>query len=223
MPDSVLLDPPPPVLADDGPGSRGGRSGYGGGDDHNDGHGDPVPLPIGNARLLVILALIASTMLFSGFIFSYVVQRGTQPPATTTGVPRLPSLWLNTTCVIASSVALLLAHIAQRRGRIIALRRWLFVTLAFAGAFLVVQVRLWRSLEAAGFVPSTSNYPGYFYLLTFAHFAHALVGVLLLLVATVRALAASATARLRTNLDVVAVFWHFVGLIWLTIWLVLTT
>lgn len=224
MPDSVLLEPPP-VLADSGSGGRHrGRDEFDGDDGRGPGDGADggAPVPISNARLIVILGLIASTMLFCGFIFSYVVQRGAQPESATSGLPRVPSLWPNSLCVLASSVALVFAHVAQRRGRARPLKLWLVASLLAAVAFLVVQIRLWRSLAAAGFVPSTNNFPGYFFLITLAHFAHALVGSILILLATLRALAGAAPARLRVRLDVTAFVWHFVGLVWLAIWFVLT-
>jgi cytochrome c oxidase subunit III len=222
MPDSVLLEPPP-ALADSGSGGRGrGGDEFDGDDGRSDRPDGSDSLPINNARLLVILLLIASTMLFCGFIFSYVVQRGAQPESATAGLPKVPSLWPNSLCVLASSLFLVLAHVAQRRGRAGALKLWLLASLGAAIAFLIVQIRLWKGLAAAGFVPSTNNFPGYFFLITLAHFAHAVAGAILILIALLRALGGTPAARLRVGLDVTAFVWHFVGLIWLAIWFVLT-
>jgi cytochrome c oxidase subunit 3 len=225
MPDSVLLDPPP-LLSDSGSGGRDrGRDDFDGDGGRGPGEpsGDGATLPISNARLLVILALIASTMLFSGLIGSLVFLRGATlvwPPAGTPPLP--PLLWVNSLLVLASSATLVLAHVAQRRGRAAALKAWLCATLLLAASFLALQLHFWRTLTAAGFRPELNNFAGKYYLLTYTHFGHALAGFLLLLIVTWRALAGAAPARLNVGLDLAAYVWHFVDVAWIFIWLLIT-
>jgi cytochrome c oxidase subunit 3 len=223
MPDSVLLEPPP-ALADSGSGGR-GRDGFDGDDGRGPGDGadGSGALPVSNARLIVILGLIASTMLFSGLIGSLVFLRGATPVWPPPGTPPLPPLlWVNTLLVLASSAALVVAHVSQRRGRAAALRLWLSASMVAAAGFLVMQLHFWRGLAAAGFKPELNNYAGKYYLLTYVHFGHALAGFLLLLIVTLRALAGTSPARMRTSVDVCALVWHFVDVAWITIWLIIT-
>jgi cytochrome c oxidase subunit 3 len=224
MPDSLLLDPPQPILADSGRGHGGReRSGWdGGGGGGGDGGGSS--LPVNNARLLLFLGLIASTMLFSGLIGAFVVLRGATPVWPPAGTPPLPPLlWVNTALVVGSSVLLIGAHVAQRRGFGGALKLLLVLALIPAAAFLGLQVHFWRELWAAGFRTWTNNYAGNFFLLTLAHFAHAAVGFLVLVWLTLRALAGTSVARLNIATDVATILWHFVDLAWITIWILLTT
>jgi cytochrome c oxidase subunit 3 len=225
MPDSVLLDPPP-VLSDSGSGGRHrGRDDFDGdgGRGPGDGSGDPGALPISNARLIVILGLIASTMFFSALVGSLVFLRGSTPVWPPPGTPPLPPLlWVNGVLVVASSATLVLAHVAQRRGRGTALRLWLAATLLLAGGFLALQLHFWHGLEAAGFRMSLNNFAGKYYLLTYAHFAHALAGFVLLLLLTLRTLAGAPAARLSVNFDICAYVWHFVDVAWISLWLIIT-
>ena len=121
-------------------------------------------------------------------------------------------------------LAYLLAVDAVWRGA----RTRLGLVAALAGAlgFVATQSWIWRSLVASGFAlatPTTDNEMGRFYMLTGAHFLHALVGSLLLLVTTVRALRSTPLPRLSVAVDVTAIVWHFVGAAWLAVWMVLTS
>jgi cytochrome c oxidase subunit 3 len=226
MPGSVLLDPPPPRLSDAHGGGR-GRSDDGRRDDGGGGGSGEPSLPINNARLLTILGLIASTMLFSGLFGAFVMLQGAAKEWPRNGIPELPGrLWVNTLLVLGSSAALVVAHVAQRRGRAGLFRLGLVAALAGALGFVAMQSWIWRSLVASGFAlatPTTDNEMGRFYMLTGAHFLHALVGSLLLLVTTIRALRGTPLPRLSVAVDVTAIVWHFVGAAWLAVWMLLTS
>jgi cytochrome c oxidase subunit 3 len=204
--------------ADDGGDFGRGR---GRGDGGSDGEGDGAT-PVSNARMLMILALIVSTMLFTGLIGAFIVLRGASeswPPA---GSPPLPSgLAFNTLVILASSAALVVAHVAQRRGRLRATRIGLLAATAGAVIFLIVQVRCWREFYAAGVLPSTNVYFGNFYLLTMAHFAHAAIGLLLLLLASAKAVRGYLVEQLALPIDLAAMFWHFVDFAWIAIFLLM--
>ena len=217
---STLLDPPAPARPSLGGGPSGGDRGHGDGGrgDHGDDSEDDRSLPLSNARMLMILALIASTMLFTGLIGAFIVLR-TDP-----SWPRAQfasRLGLNTAVIVASSVALAAAHFAQRRGRLRATRIGLVLATAGAVTFLVLQIRIWHELVLAGIVPSTANRAGLFYLLTSAHFAHAAVGLLFLLIASGKSLRGYSIERLALPVDLAALFWHFVDFAWIVLWLLL--
>ena len=201
MSPATLLDPPPrsPSLAD-------GRA----------------PLPFGNARLLMALALIASTMLFSGVIGGFIVLREGGGDWKSSATPVLPPLLtLNTFICLAASVALIAAHMAQRKGRAGAMRAGLAVAALGAATFLALQGIVWRDLLAAGFRPKSNNFGGNFYLLTALHFAHAAAGLIFVLAALVPALRGRSPAAMSTRLWLAGMAWHFVDVAWLVIFVLL--
>lgn len=218
MPEATLLEPPVSARPSSGGGPRGGSDGGSGGG----GGGRDGALPFGNARLLMALMLIASTMLFSAFVGGLIVLRESAEQWPPPGSPELPlSLGINTLVILASSVALVLAHLAQRKGRARALRGWLAAATAGGCAFLALQWICWSGMLAAGWRAAVNNYLGNFYLLTTAHFAHAAAGTILLLVASAKAFGRRSPAQLALTLDLTAMFWHFVGLVWLVIFALL--
>jgi len=218
-----LIDRPAPARpARDGGGSAGGGGhGGGGGGGPGDGAGPAGRdrgLPLSNARLLTLLALCASTMLFSGLIGAFMVLRGAAPQWPPAGSPPLPD-WVgwNTVVVLASSATLAVAHVALHRGARRLMAATLYATTLLAIAFLAVQWFGWQRLREAGFLPRSNNYGGNFWLLTSVHFAHAVAGALLLVRASVLALRGYLKERLATPVEVAAFVWHFVDLAWLVI------
>ncbi|MBM4016018.1 MAG: hypothetical protein FJ293_13775 [Planctomycetes bacterium] len=209
-------------------GGGGGGGSEGGGDAARrvpgDGErpGDPASprLRARNARLTMYLLLSASTMLFIGLLGAFMVLKQAVPEWPPPGSPPLPA-WLawNSALIVLSSVTLALAHLALRRGAMGTVRAGLAATLLLALAFLLVQWFGWSDLRAAGFLPSTNNFGGNFWLLTTLHFAHAVGGFVLLLRASVLAFRGYLPARLALPVEVAALFWHFVDAAWLVIWL----
>jgi len=217
-PGSLLLDPPATSRPSGGSGARGGGGGEDGGRGRGD-RGDGSDLPLSSGRLLMVLVLVASTMLFTGLVGAVIVLRASADAWPMPGTPALPEgLGLNTVVLLASSAALAMAHVAQRRGRLAPTRVGLLAATGGAVAFLLLQVRCWNDLLLAGVVPATDNYAGNFYLLTAAHLAHALVGLGFLGWASVRAFRGYLIDRLALPIDLAAMFWHFVDLAWLAIY-----
>lgn len=131
-------------------------------------------------------------------------------------------LWFNTGVLIASSAALQLASFAARRDDIERLRVALFAGGACALAFLIGQIWAWRELVAEGFFASANPANAFFYLLTGAHALH-LVGGLVALARTAERAWGDARRRegLATSVELCAIYWHFLLLLWLLLFAML--
>jgi cytochrome c oxidase subunit 3 len=201
---------------------NGGDSGGGGGG--GGWEGDPGrDQPFSNRRLGMLAVLILSTMFFSGFVGGFIVLRTSALQWPPEGSPPLPGLLrLSTAVLLLSSALLVCAHLASRREDVRWFRRALLGTTLSGLAFLVLQSVAWWQLMRSGFRLSSSNYGGSFYLITWAHGAHVLVGIVLLALLTARAHGSISWNRLRESTDVVAMFWHFVDLLWLALYALLS-
>jgi heme/copper-type cytochrome/quinol oxidase subunit 3 len=130
--------------------------------------------------------------------------------------PRLPVLvtGLNTLVLLASSVSMIAAMRARRRGDRTGLLRRLALTAGLGTAFLVVQGYEWASLLHYGLTLSSGAYGSTFYTLIGTHAAHVLgalawLAVTLALVTRGRFLDGPAGA-----LRACAIYWHFVVALW---------
>jgi cytochrome c oxidase subunit III len=188
------------------------------------------------ARLGLFVALIPVLMLFVSFTSAYVVRQGlpTLDPRTNNltrdwipvTLPRL--LLLNTFVLLISSVSM---ELARRQIRARAMMEtassgtqieipWLGVTIVLGLAFLFGQWTAWKQLAANGFYVSTTPSSSFVYLLTGAHGAHLLGGIVALFIAGLAALLRRSLKTRSIVVDVTAWYWHFMAVLWVYIfWL----
>jgi cytochrome c oxidase subunit 3 len=152
------------------------------------------------------------TMLFIGFTSAYIVRR--------TGIdwrplplPRL--LWWNTAALLLSSIAL---EVARRRRAALdlrGLRLWLGATALLASLFVAGQFQAWRLLRALGFFLSSNPHSSFFYMLSGVHLFHLGGGLVwfALVLYRLRGPRYAPAAGGRT-LSLFATYWHFLGLLW---------
>ena len=166
----------------------------------------------------MIIFLASWAMMFAALFFAYAVMRFRAPLWPPADQPPLPILLptLNTVVIAASSASVAFAVRASAFGR----RRRAFAGLSIAAvlgaSFLILQVMVWSSLWRAGLVPSSGPYGSVFYALTTFHALHVLVGLAAL---TALALRERAQRTTRTAVRLWGMFWHFVGCIWLALYL----
>jgi cytochrome c oxidase subunit 3 len=127
--------------------------------------------------------------------------------------PRL--LWFNTGVLMLSSAAWEWARAAGHRGRMESLRAGLIAGGAFALVFLLGQLTVWRQLEDAGCGLTATTMSAFFYLVTALHGLHLLGGLAVWGRTTVKVLAGGEVAEVRESVDLCAIYWHFLLLVWL--------
>lgn len=153
------------------------------------------------AETLLFAFLATVVMLFAGFTSALLIRR--------TGSDwrhvELPALAYANTLVLALASGLL--EFARRRPSTLATR----VSLALGLLFLASQVQVWRLLDARGLFLSDTPEGAFFFLLSAVHGLHLLGGV----VALAWLIARNGTPRL------LALYWHFLGLVWLYVLLLL--
>ena len=99
---------------------------------------------------------------------------------------------------------------------------WLIATLAFGLLFIAGQYEAWRQLAAQGLFLSTNPNSSFFYVFTGMHILH-LLGGITALVYLVGQLAGSHTTFRRAAFHNTAIYWHFMGVLWLYLLFVLRT
>jgi cytochrome c oxidase subunit 3 len=180
--------------------------------------------PASPARTGVWIGIAAITMSFAAYTSALVVRQGAAPDWRHFSLP--PILFLNTALLLASSGTLELARrrLVRNAPRAIVFGsegvRWLALTLALGLLFLGGQVAAWRELAAQGLYLSTNPSSAFFYVFTALHALHLLGGVAALGYVMGR-LHASAGGLPAAALEAVSLYWHFMGVLWLYLLLVL--
>lgn len=176
-------------------------------------------LPSERIGLRFFLMMVA--ILFS-LITSVYFMRRSFPDWEPLADPRL--LWLNTGLLALASLALEAARRSARRQAERALRRGLLAGGVLGVAFLAGQLLAWRQLIEAGYFATSNPANSFFYLITGLHWLHIAGGVIAWLRTSKRLRTEGADSdRTRLSLDLCAVYWHFLLLVWIAMFALLLT
>ena len=185
--------------------------------------GPGAPAPRASALGMVIF-LASLSMLFAAGIVGYLVIRfraESWPPA---GAPALPrALWFSTIVALLVSVAVQMALRSIRAGKQRALLRWLSAAVLLTVSFLAVQSLNWTQILGQ---PSfdASLYGFTFIMLTGLHGAHALGGLVALVVVWILARRGSYSWAHYPGVRNCSLYWHYLTAVWLVLFgLLLTT
>ncbi len=176
------------------------------------------PVAASTTTLGLGFALAAITMLFVAFTTTYLGHRqdGTWP-----AVPLPPVLWLDTGVLLASSAVLEWGRRSFRQGNLAGFRRDVTAAWGLGLAFLAGQLLAWRQLIQQGIYLSSNPHSSFFYLLTGAHGAHLLGGLVALGVILPRVWSEAAPPEGSTAINMAALYWHFLTGLWLYLFILL--
>lgn len=170
-------------------------------------------LPTPQVGLRVFLGVV--TVLFSLFVVAYVdrMTLGTDWHP----LPEPWVMWVNTAILVLSSVALQRAWVGAYRGRIDDVRVGLLAGGGFAFAFVVGQLLAWQQLVALGYFAATNPANAFFYLITAVHALHLMGGLVAWGRTTAKVRRGFEVAEVRVSVELCAVYWHFLLVVWLVL------
>jgi cytochrome c oxidase subunit 3 len=190
--------------------------------DSHEHHGAPPA----TAKFGMIMFLISEGMLFAGLLGGYFVLRWAENGfpwqaghAWPVGhdVPHLPLLLtsINTLFLIASSCTFHMGEVAVLKGK--SGLGWLAITIGLGSLFVGMQCYEWWHLHHEGLWFNTGGvYGSSFFVITGFHGLHVAIGVLLILWCFLRQLFTRCfTPTRHIALNNVALYWHFVDVVWL--------
>lgn len=163
---------------------------------------------------LAVWTVIASeALLFAGLFALYWSYRAEYPVQFAAGVDH-DIHWigaLNTALLLTSSFSIAWSILMTRQGRRRAATVALVITLLLGAAFLVFKLLEWNMHIDEGLVPGASLFFTLYYLMTGLHAFHVIAGMALVTWVTLR-------RERGLALDLVALYWHFVDVIWVFLW-----
>jgi cytochrome c oxidase subunit 3 len=175
--------------------------------------GEAVPMAGRSSRKIglgIFFAVVGS--LFALSITAYFMRRDM---ADWTSLPKPMLLWINTDVLFVSSIALYWAQVGARRGDLDQARLGILAGGLSALVFVAGQIVAWRQLVEAGYGLAGNPANTFFYLLTGLHGLHLLGGLVALGRTGVAAWSGHSAARMRQSVELCAMYWHFLLLVWL--------
>lgn len=213
---SVVTPPRPKPPGGTVPPPDKGNGGSGGGGRKPPGNGS---LPLGAYRIAIWIGIISITVLFLALTVAMLFRAETSSTWVHTQIPSI--LYLNTLVLVLSSVTLEVSRRSLHREAAQRFTRWLYVTTALGITFFAGQYLAWRELAAHGIYVTTNPSSSFFYILTAAHGVHLLGGLLALCYLVFRARKLVVNPRKRIAMDVTAIYWHFMDVLWLYVLILL--
>ena len=119
--------------------------------------------------------------------------------------------------LLMSSLTMVLAHSAVVRGDRKYSKIWLLSTIVLGATFLGMQAFEFTSFVHEGLGLTTNLFGSSFFVLTGFHGAHVAAGVLWLITLLFIDMKRGLGPRDAINVDVSALYWHFVDVVWIAI------
>jgi cytochrome c oxidase subunit 3 len=107
------------------------------------------------------------------------------------------------------------ALVSIKNGNRFGLRAGMLTTFLLGLTFLCVQINEYIHI---GFAPHDAAQGSVFYALTGLHGAHVFIGLVMLLVVTIRAFRGHYTAENHQGMEVPGIYWHFVDIMWVVVY-----
>ena len=163
------------------------------------------------------VTLISFGMMFASLFLGFFLVRFNSPvwpPVEIENLPKLIPFFSTVVMAISSFTYWKMEKVAETRKKF-----WLATT-ALGILFLVSQWSLWSALASSGIFVSNGQVPSMVYAFTWIHAAHIVIGLVLLfwLGHLIFRSPAKVTDVKLTN---VGKFWHFLGVVWLIMYLML--
>jgi cytochrome c oxidase subunit 3 len=179
----------------------------------------PAAPPISNARVAIVMFMVAETMFFAGLIGAYIVFRVSSAAWPPPALPRLPLgiTWVNTLILLGSGWAMAAALRAVRADRQEGLRRGLLWTAVLGASFVAVQGSEWVRLVHHGLTLTSGTYGGTFYTLIGAHAAHVVGALIWVLAVSFQAHRGAYGRNKDTGVEICAIYWFYVCALWLVL------
>tara|TARA_B100001996_G_scaffold196269_1_gene150362 strand:- start:2033 stop:2629 length:597 start_codon:yes stop_codon:yes gene_type:complete len=184
---------------------------------------DETTTGINSRKLLMWVFLGSDCMFFASLIGTYLIYKGTgNLDIGPVDVFDIPTTSVSTFVLLMSSMSMVFAYAYLVRNNIKAFRIWMVSTIIMGATFLGFQV-----FEFSEFYfhynlsPQTNLFGTTFYALTGTHGLHVTVGVVWLAIIFYSSLFRnSVSAETNLDLDLAALYWHFVDIVWIVIFAV---
>jgi cytochrome c oxidase subunit 3 len=176
------------------------------------------------SRILTGFLLLIVLMTFGGLMAAYVVI-ATNNVAEWRPFELPVQVWISTAIILISSLAYHFGKTAVDRNDQPSAKKWFVVTTFLGAAFISSQILAWIALAGRGFYLQGNPYAGFFYILTAVHMAHVLGGIAALGSILLRSWHPTQRpgeiGKRQTIAQVVGWYWHFMGGLWLVLFVLL--
>ncbi len=175
-----------------------------------------LPLP---GDLAIWIFILAELGVFGVLFITYSIVKLLNPEVFAEGHAHLNRVagMINTIALITSSYFVVRAVEAVKINQTVTATRWLIASLLAASVYVVVKCWEYSETISAGYSLSSNIFYMFYYFLTFFHFAHVILGIVILSVLTLNCSKNLYTSDEHFGMESGASYWHMVDLAWIVL------
>lgn len=163
--------------------------------------------------------LMSDAVIFALLFATYgVMLSRTAGGPMTASLYKIGPAFIETLVLLTSSFTFGMASVAMKYGAPrFQLLGWMAATLLLGAAFLGLELHDFATMFAAGAYPTRSGYLSAFFALVPLHGLHVFFGGLWMIVMMTQLLVFGLDHRVKLNIQRLALFWHFLDIVWIAI------
>jgi len=170
------------------------------------------PISMHPKKFALWLFIVSVVMIFAGLTSAFIVRQA-EGNWLDFELPRI--FWVNSAVIVLSSLTMHWAYLAAKKDQLDQLKLALGITTALGFAFLAGQWYSWVALVDMD-VYFVGNPAGSFlYVLTGLHAIHLISGVIFMIIVLISSFRYKIHSKRMTTLEMCATYWHFLGALWL--------
>ena len=166
-------------------------------------------------KMMLLFCLLSITMTFAGLTSAYIVSKARPDWLKDFDLPL--SFTISTIIIAFSSLTIWLAKKSVIKNEIKNTNMWLLITFFLAVIFIFLQISGFNSIINQGyfFTGAQSNVTtSFLYVLTALHLLHLFAGLIVLMVVLVNNYKEKYIKE-KLGFELAVTFWHFLGALWL--------
>ena len=177
------------------------------------------------AKPLLWVGIASMSMAFAGLVSGYIVSRSALIQREMWFSFNLPSyFYISTAVIVMSSAVMYWVVRSAKKGSFGLVKSGLWVVLVLGLAFAALQFLGWGQLHDGGvfWTGEGSNTAGsWVYAITGFHLLHLVGGLVSLIITTVKATIGKYEKENILGIEMAAIFWHFLDILWVFLFLFL--
>lgn len=173
-------------------------------------------------NFMLWLCVFSSFMFFAALTSAFIVHlsSSSSQPVPASALPKI--FVFSTVVIILSSYTLHLAVSSAKAELYKKQKKYLLVTMALGVLFIILQFIGWKDLIAEQIVFASRNAgDSFIYVFTGFHLIHVLGGLCFLAYPILKYKADTSVERNQARLYKASVFWHFIGVVWVYLYVFL--
>lgn len=182
-------------------------------------HSTPAPSRVLPGDLAIWFFICAELLVFGILFITYAVVRSNNLElfnAAQLTLNKTTGLF-NTLVLITSSYFVVLAVDAIRHGNSEACTRWLKIAIATGFLFIFAKTNEFYLTFSHGITLSTNTFYFFYIAMTFFHYMHVILGLVILFAVMFKAKRGGYTAQEHHGVETGASYWHMVDLVWIVL------